>query len=179
MCVQFLHSGILCYIRENSKCKIKISTPTPSHCSSKPKSQGLQHKLTAPLIPWARRSREPEGPPVVESLACMFFPHQSGKGKTSENQNCGDKTWSQLIELNGTELSGLNNIFSHFWRLCCSVTKSCLTLCDPMDYRTPGSPVFHYLPEFAQTHAHWISDEIQPSHPLSPSSPPTLNLPQH
>lgn len=109
ICVQILHSGILCYIRENSKCEIKISTPTPSHCSSKPESQGLQHKLTAALTPWARRSREPEGPPLVESLTCMFFPHKSGKGKTSENQNCGDKTWSQLIELNGTELSGLNN----------------------------------------------------------------------
>ena len=37
--------------------------------------------------------------------------------------------------------------------LCCySVTKSCLTLCDPMDCSTPGSPVLHYLPEFAQIH---------------------------
>ena len=33
-----------------------------------------------------------------------------------------------------------------------------------MDYSTPGFPVFHYLPEFAQTHAHWVSDEIQPVH---------------
>ena len=33
---------------------------------------------------------------------------------------------------------------------CCSVTKSCLTLCDPMDYSMPGFPVLHYLPEFAQ-----------------------------
>ena len=35
---------------------------------------------------------------------------------------------------------------------CYSVTKSCLTLCDPMDCSTPGSPVPHYLPEFAQIH---------------------------
>ena len=34
----------------------------------------------------------------------------------------------------------------------CSVTKSCLTLCDPMNCCTPGLPVLHYLPEFAQTH---------------------------
>ena len=45
-----------------------------------------------------------------------------------------------------------------------------------MDYNTPGFPVLHYLPEFAQTHVHWVSDAIQPSHPLSPSSPPTLSL---
>ena len=35
---------------------------------------------------------------------------------------------------------------------CCSVAKSCLTLCDPMDCNTPGFPVLHHLPEFAQTH---------------------------
>ena len=34
---------------------------------------------------------------------------------------------------------------------CCSATKSCLMLCDPMNYSMPGFPVLHYLPEFAQT----------------------------
>ena len=37
-----------------------------------------------------------------------------------------------------------------------------------MNCNTPGFPVLHYLPEFAQTHIHCISDAIQPSHPLSP-----------
>ena len=41
-----------------------------------------------------------------------------------------------------------------------------------MDCSTPGSPVIHYLPEFAQTHVHPVGDAIQPSHPLSPPSPP-------
>ena len=59
---------------------------------------------------------------------------------------------------------------------CCSVTKSCLTLCDPKVCSTPGFPVRHYLPKFAQTHVHWVSDAIQPSHPLSPPSPPALCL---
>ena len=36
-----------------------------------------------------------------------------------------------------------------------------------MDCSTPGFPVHHYLPEFAQTHVHWVSDNIQPIHPLS------------
>ena len=48
-----------------------------------------------------------------------------------------------------------------------------------MDCGTPGFLVLHYVQEFAQTHIHWVGDAIQPSHPLSPSSPPALNLSQH
>ena len=69
------------------------------------------------------------------------------------------------------------NISNVFW--WCSVTKSCLSLCSPMDCSTPGFPVLHRLPEFAQTHVHWVGDAIQPSHPLSPPSPPAFNLSQH
>ena len=61
---------------------------------------------------------------------------------------------------------------------CCSVARSCSTLCDPMDCSTPGFPVLHYLPEFAQTHVHWVSDAIQPSHPLSSPSLPAFSLSQ-
>ena len=53
---------------------------------------------------------------------------------------------------------------------CCSVAQSCLTLFDLMDCSMPGYSVLHYLPEFAQTHVHWVSDAIQPSHPLAPFS---------
>ena len=53
-----------------------------------------------------------------------------------------------------------------------SVAESCLTLCEPMDCNMPGLPVHHQLPEFTQTHVHWVSDAIQPSHPLSSPSPP-------
>ena len=48
-----------------------------------------------------------------------------------------------------------------------------------MDCSTPGFPVFHYFPEFAQTHVHRVGDAIQPSHPLLPLSPPALSLSQH
>ena len=48
-----------------------------------------------------------------------------------------------------------------------------------MDWSTPGFPVLHHLPEFAQTHVHWVSDTIQPSHPLSSPSPPSLSLSKH
>ena len=60
-----------------------------------------------------------------------------------------------------------------------SVTHLCPTLCNPMDHSTPGLPVHHQLPEFTQTHVHWVSDTIQSSHPLSSPSPPALNLSQH
>ena len=48
-----------------------------------------------------------------------------------------------------------------------------------MNRSTPGLPVHHQLPEFTQTHIHQVSDAIQPSHPLSPPSPPAFNLSQH
>ena len=60
-----------------------------------------------------------------------------------------------------------------------SVTRSCPTLCDPMNHSTPGLPVHHHLPEFTQTHVHRVSDAIQPSHPLLPPSPPAPNPSQH
>ena len=78
-------------------------------------------------------------------------------------------------------LSYLINL-THFWSFCyvpfqfSSVPQSCPTLCDPMNHSTPGLPVHHQLPEFTQTHVHWVGDTIQPSHPLLSASLPALNL---
>ena len=60
-----------------------------------------------------------------------------------------------------------------------SVAQLCPTLCDPMNCSTPGFPVHHQLQGFTETHVHWVSDAIQPSHPLSSPFPPALNLSQH
>ena len=68
---------------------------------------------------------------------------------------------------------------SIIWFQFSSVTQSCLTLCNLMDCSTPDFPVHHQLLEFTQSHVHWVSDAIQPSHPLSSPSPPALNLSQH
>ena len=54
-----------------------------------------------------------------------------------------------------------------------------LTLCNPMNCSTSGLPVHHLLPEFTQTHVHWVSDIIQPSHPLLSTFPPAPNPSQH
>ena len=48
-----------------------------------------------------------------------------------------------------------------------SVAQSCPTLCNLMNYSTPGFPVQHQLPEFTQTQVHWTGEAIQPSHPQS------------
>ena len=68
-----------------------------------------------------------------------------------------DKHFSLSPELMITQQ---NNSF--FWVQFSSVAQSCPTLCDPMDCSMPGFPVHHQLPEFTQTHVHWVSDVIQP-----------------
>ena len=60
-----------------------------------------------------------------------------------------------------------------------SVAQSCPNLCDPTNCTTQDLPVHHKLPELTQNHVHQVGDAIQPSHPLSPTSPPTFNLSQH
>ena len=60
-----------------------------------------------------------------------------------------------------------------------SVAQSCLTFCNPMDCSTPGLPVHRQFPELTSTRVHWVSDAIQPSHPLLSLSPPAFNLSQH
>ena len=62
---------------------------------------------------------------------------------------------------------------------CCSLIQPCPTLWDPKDCKTSDFPVLHYLPEFAWTQVHRVSDAIQTLHPLSPPSPPALSLSQH
>ena len=69
----------------------------------------------------------------------------------------------------GEGVSGYLLLFGH------SVLSDSL---QPMDCSTPGFPVHHHLPELPQTHVHWVSDAIQPSHPLSSPSP-AFNLSQH
>ena len=67
----------------------------------------------------------------------------------------------------------------HFSVHFSSVTQSCPNLWDPMNHSTPGLTVHHQLLESTQTHVPWVSDAIQPSHPLSSPSPPAPNPSQH
>ena len=118
------------------------------------------------------------------TIACqaplsMGFPRQefwSGLPFPSPGDlpNLGIKLKSPAWQADSLPLSHLGS-----WRKTCSVTKLCLTLCDPVDCSMPGFSVLPHLPEFAQTHVHWVSDAIQPSHPLLSPSLPALNLSQH
>ena len=60
-----------------------------------------------------------------------------------------------------------------------SVTQLCPTLCNPMDCSMPAFPVHHQLLNPTQTHVYWVSDAIQPLHPLLSPSPPPFNLSQN
>ena len=88
---------------------------------------------------------------------------------------------SRFIQKNILNLTVAINVYIQrlFFSQFNSFPQLCPTLCDPMNHSMPGLPVHHQLPEFTQTHAHWIGDAIQPSHPLSSPSLPTFNLPQH
>ena len=57
-------------------------------------------------------------------------------------------------------------------------SRSAVRICNPMDCSTPGFPVHHQLPELSQTYVHWISDVIQPCHPLTSPTPPAFSLSQ-
>ena len=62
---------------------------------------------------------------------------------------------------------------------CCSVAKLCLIPYDPRNCSTPGFPILHYLPEFAQTHVHWVSwCHSTVSSSVAPS-PIAVSLSQH
>ena len=71
-----------------------------------------------------------------------------------------------LEEVPARSIAPSNSVYRQF----SLVAQSCLTLCDPMDYSTPGFPAHHQLPEPTQTPVHSVGDAIQPSHPLIPFS---------
>ena len=77
-----------------------------------------------------------------------------------------------LIKANNSKNKCNENLFS-------SVAQLCPTHCDSMDCSMPGFPVHHQLPEFAQTHVHWVGDATQPPHRLSSPAPPAFNLLQY
>ena len=122
--------------------------------------------------------------------SCEEIPHVQGKrnpsktvGVTRGHQRANTlKPYSQeTSQSNHTRTTALSNQCLGAFTVpkLSSVAQSCLTLCDPMDCSTPGLPPYHQLPEFTQTHAHWVGDDIQPSHPLSFPSPPAFHVSQH
>ena len=100
-----------------------------------------------------------------------YYPHIS---------HCGPHLYREWVGLPALPLLSSSISWEFFSSVqFSSVAQLCPTLCGPMNHSTPGLPVHHQLPEFTQTHVHWVSDAIQPSHPLSYPSPPAPNPSQH
>ena len=83
-----------------------------------------------------------------------------------------------LLFLDHSSLVSAPSPFPEFY-YCSLVSKSCPTPCNLMDCSMPSFPLLHCLPEFAQTPVQWVSDTIQASHPLPPTSLPVLSLSHH
>ena len=100
------------------------------------------------------------------------------------------KSWTQLSDFHLHKINWHGLSFPQIPYICldfkvfeltcrCSVARLCSTLWDPMACSMLGFPVLHHLLDLAQIHVHWVSDVIQPSHPLLPPSPPAFNPSQH
>ena len=133
--------------------------------------------MSATRLPYLRIDKSTKGlatPPV----RVLVPPSQSSEIPNYSLQ----EAWAVLtvrIFLNTTCNPRLLIRDSCHFRSVSSVAQLCSTLCDPTNRSTPGLPVHHQLPQFTQTHVHWVRDAIQPSHPLLSPSPPALNLSQH
>ena len=128
---------------------------------------------------WFRLAKLIQSNATAVLVSKLWFPVSYGPKRQLKG-----KTWKWMlfqmwfyksIKLN----ENANLLVTGHYTCCCSVTHSCLTTWNPRDGRTPGFSVPQHLPKFAQVQVHCISDAIQPSHPLTPSSLPTLNLSQH
>ena len=112
----------------------------------------------------------------IEVQSCWGrWSHLSESTLEAVSLSCAQRTW-----FGDVHRQRCDSLLRPGCPCCCrSVTKSYLTLCDPMDCSTPGFPVLHYLPEFVQIHVHWVGDATQPSHPLLPASPFAFNFSQY
>ena len=168
------HSKLIAYIRLHSCCTFYESeSVSPQLCLTfvtpwivalqAPLSVGIpQAKILEWLtIPFSRGSFPPRDQTQVSCTAGRFFTIWA--------------TWNKLIM---TCLYYYGIIQSSSVQFT-SVAQSCPTPWDPVNCSTPGLPVHHQLPELIQTHVHWVSEAIQPDHPLSSPSPPAPNPSQH
>ena len=95
-----------------------------------------------------------------------------GHNKGNRLQNLGVSNVSQTGHQS-------NTLKWNDWQVLLFSLSVMLNSLRPHGLQHSGFPILRYLPEFAQTHVHWVGDAIQPSHPLSSPSPLAFNLSQH
>ena len=108
---------------------------------------------------------------LISLQSCPLFPNPPYHGTCSHCIMC--------VPVSSLPKPMVHPVTKSKLRTVSLVAESCLTLCNPMDCSTPGFPVHCQLPEFTQTHVHWVGDAIQPSHPLLFPSPRAFNFSQH
>ena len=140
---QLVFSGSTLFVTRTSSCE--TTQASSYHCAWPRRAVLVSRSLTTwPSFGSAIRIADPWSP-----------------SSSNEENSINSKLTAHICKSSAMEY-GSEQPFS--W---CSVAKSCLTLCDPMDCRTPGFPVLHHLLEFAQTHVHWVNYAIQQSHPVT------------
>ena len=123
---------------------------------------------------------------LIFQLLCRIFKADILTVQFSRTEKTGkEKTNKDIWQLRvlfshiSSSLRAFTTLLVNVYFQFSSVAQSCLTLWGPMNCSKPGLPVHHKLPESTQTYVHWVSDAIQPSHPLSSPSPPAPKPSQH
>ena len=124
---------------------------------------------------------------VVQDLKSMFFYSLTSKVQTefpsqwflTMSPRLEEKCSSSITSINITKGQSNEGQSKLSLLCCCSVAKSCSTLCDPMACSTPGFSLLHRLLGFAQTHVLCVGHAIRPSHPLLPAPPFAFHFSQH
>ena len=153
-----------------------------SFCNGQRLINGFQHVFK--MSPTSACHGCPAAKPDTSNSSkyCCFLPFSDTARPCSGSQRhnkYGLQSWSEGVSRLQSQQTGKQSE-KVYKQSCCSVAQSYVTLCNPVDCSVPGSPVLHYLLEFAQTHVDsGVDDTIQPSHLLSPPSPPALSLSQH
>ena len=118
--------------------------------------------------------KQQEDPPLFTLLSIEQVPHEHFQSPLHSQRFAPAPLLGPLV----LPPAG-GNPFKHIFHVTVQSLSHVQLFVTPVDCSTPGLPVRHQLPEFSQTHVHWVGDAIQPSHPLSSPSPPALNLSQH
>ena len=175
-------------IREDEKCRSSLSTENKidyANCVTSMQNffilkwKGLEVKSILHLVYTHYSPHKGKGTSLRNGWPSVC----DSNGKYGSEKSCHyrkQKSYQKVIwscpRDTGTCLKSLLGIKRNQFS---SVAQSCATPCDPTNHSTPGLPVHHKLPEFAQTHAHRVGDAIQPSHRLLSPSPPAPNPSQH